>query len=261
MKHLQLIFSLGIIVFLSFFGTASYAQTLVVSKNGGIPATDTNYVDKNGRVGGSLAITADGKEVVTFIYNGARVFYGTVTSTTGKRWLDRNLGATQVATSSTDANSYGDLYQWGRNTDGHEIRTSSTTAAQSSSPSPGAAFITGSSNWYNGTNPNDLWQGVNGTNNPCPTGYRIPTEAELNNERESWSSNNAAGALDSALKLPMPGYRFFNSGVLYNVGSIGDYWSSSVSGTFASFLSFNSSRAGMNTNYRAIGFSVRCLKD
>jgi len=33
--------------------------------------------------------------------------------------MDRNLGATQVATSSTDENSYGDLYQWGRRADGH----------------------------------------------------------------------------------------------------------------------------------------------
>jgi hypothetical protein len=47
--------------------------------------------------------------------------------TTGKTWMDRNLGATQVATSSTDAAAYGDLYQWGRGNDGHQCRTSSTT--------------------------------------------------------------------------------------------------------------------------------------
>ncbi|MCD4736862.1 MAG: hypothetical protein K8R53_12530, partial [Bacteroidales bacterium] len=41
--------------------------------------------------------------------------YGTVVNdVTGKVWLDRNLGASQVATSSTDTNAYGDLYQWGR---------------------------------------------------------------------------------------------------------------------------------------------------
>jgi hypothetical protein len=37
--------------------------------------------------------------------------------------MDRNLGASQVATSSTDPASYGDLYQWGRPADGHQIRT------------------------------------------------------------------------------------------------------------------------------------------
>jgi hypothetical protein len=55
---------------------------------------------------------------------------GTKVSTspdTGKVWLDRNLGARQVCTSSTDAACYGDLYQWGRAKDGHESRTSGTT--------------------------------------------------------------------------------------------------------------------------------------
>jgi hypothetical protein len=46
--------------------------------------------------------------------------YSTVTSPdTGKVWLDRNLGATQVATSKTDSAAYGHYYQWGRNDDGH----------------------------------------------------------------------------------------------------------------------------------------------
>ena len=58
---------------------------------------------------------------------------GTVVNpVTGKVWLDRNLGATQVAISSTDADSYGDLYQWGRNADGHQIRTSDITTTLAS---------------------------------------------------------------------------------------------------------------------------------
>ena len=52
--------------------------------------------------------------------------------TTGDILIDRNLGASQVATSSTDADAYGDLYQWGRGTDGHQIRTSGTTSTLSS---------------------------------------------------------------------------------------------------------------------------------
>ena len=49
-----------------------------------------------------------------------------------KYWLDLNLGATQVAACNTDANSYGDLFQWGRGGDGHQVRTSSTTGTLSS---------------------------------------------------------------------------------------------------------------------------------
>jgi hypothetical protein len=52
---------------------------------------------------------------------------------TGKVWLDRNLGARQVCTSSTDAACFGDLYQWGRAKDGHESRTSGTTETLASS--------------------------------------------------------------------------------------------------------------------------------
>ncbi|MEA3448519.1 MAG: hypothetical protein U9Q98_08760, partial [Bacteroidota bacterium] len=39
---------------------------------------------------------------------------------TGKVWMDKNLGASQVADSSNDYNAYGALFQWGRLSDGHE---------------------------------------------------------------------------------------------------------------------------------------------
>jgi len=189
--------------------------------------------------------------------------------TTGEIWMDRNLGASQVATSSTDANAYGDLYQWGRAADGHESRTSATTSTNATSavPNDGNAwdgfFITVGSSPYDWLTPQDdnLWQGVSGTNNPCPSGYRLPTEAEWEAERTSWSSNNAAGAFASPLKLPVAGYRDGSNGTLYTVGSYGFYWSSTVNGTYASYLNFFSSTAYMNSDYRALGFSVRCLKD
>lgn len=60
---------------------------------------------------------------------------------------------------------------------------------------------------------------------------------------------------------PVAGNRNNSNGSLNNVGSIGNYWSSTVSGTNASNLNFNSSNSNINTNNRANGFSVRCLKD
>jgi uncharacterized protein (TIGR02145 family) len=189
--------------------------------------------------------------------------------TTGEIWMDRNLGASQVATSSTDANAYGDLYQWGRAADGHESRTSATTSTNATSavPNDGNAwdgfFITEGSSPYDWLTPQDdnLWQGVSGTNNPCPSGYRLPTEAEWEAERTSWSSNNAAGAFASPLKLPVAGIRYSSDGSLLNVGSYGSYWSSTVDGTNSRYLYFNSSSAYMNSYSRAYGRSVRCLKD
>ncbi len=44
-------------------------------------------------------------------------FY-TVTGGAGGIWMDRNLGASQVATAIKDDKSYGYYYQWGRGTAG-----------------------------------------------------------------------------------------------------------------------------------------------
>ena len=184
--------------------------------------------------------------------------------TTGRIWMDRNLGATQVATSSSHAASYGDLYQWGRRADGHQCRTSSTTATLSSidQPSNGNFILAPSApfDWRSSQNAN-LWQGVNGLNNPCPSGYRIPTETEINAERLSWSQNNSVGAFASPLKWSMAGNRNFNDGTLTNAGTYGFYWSSTVSGTNSRNLDLVSYDAYMNTYYRSNGFTVRCLKD
>jgi hypothetical protein len=205
-------------------------------------------------------------EPTEFTFNG--LTYKPVESD-GKCWLDRNLGATQVATGPTDANSYGDLYQWGRAADGHEKRTSDTTSTNATTAVPNAGnswdgqFITEASlpfDWLTARD-NTLWQGVNGTNNPCPSGYRLPTEAELNAERLSWSSPDSAGAFGSPLKLPAAGLRDRSSGSLFNVGSFGLYWSSTDSGANARRLDFDSSDAFMSSNSRAGGASVRCLKD
>ena len=205
---------------------------------------------------GTAAI-AGGNTTAAFTFN-------TVTGANGRVWMDRNLGATQVATSSTDVNSYGDLYQWGRGTDGHQKRTAATTSTLSSSDVPGHSnFIIintklGPDDWRSPQN-NNLWQGVNGVNNPCPSGYRLPTVAEWEAEIKSWGSKTA---FQSALKLPMAGFRAKSSiGVLSNVGTSGGYWSSTVSGSNVHGLMFDSSKASMVLSQRSPAICVRCIKD
>ena len=175
---------------------------------------------------------------------------------TGRTWMDRNIGATRAATSSTDSEAYGHLFQWGRNPDGHELRTSGTTTTLSSTDVPGHGdFIIGSSDWRSPQNDN-LWQGI------ITDGWRLPTDAEWNEERLSWDSSDSAGAYGSVLKLPMAGLRNNSNGLFGNVGSSGSYWSSTVAGSYSRSLRFNSNSASaFSFNSRATGFSVRLIKD
>jgi hypothetical protein len=126
-------------------------------------------------VGASVRLIIDGNftqqnfdddyDGVTVNING--LDYGFVyNSTTQKIWLDRNLGATQVATGTIDALGYGHLFQWGRNADGHEVRTSGTTTIQSDTLYPTHSdFVITNNNWLLVAQFN-LWQGVAGINNP-----------------------------------------------------------------------------------------------
>ena len=199
-----------------------------------------------------------------FCAAGATAIVDVTNPTTGITWMDRNLGASQVATSTTDQAAYGDLYQWGRRADGHQCRTSPTTATLSSIDQPAHGnFILEPNNlndWRSPQNAN-LWQGVNGVNNPCPSGYRLPTETEINAERLSWSQNNSVGAFASPLKWTLTGLRDGSNGTLAVVGAYGGYWSSTVSGTGSRHLYFNSSSAYASDGTRNYGFTVRCLKN
>jgi uncharacterized protein (TIGR02145 family) len=182
--------------------------------------------------------------------------------TTGRIWMDRNLGASQAPTSNIDVLAYGDLYQWGRRADGHQCRTSSAISMLSSIDQPAnGSFIVAPNSPYDWRSPQNvnLWQGVNGVNNPCPSGYRIPTEAEINAERLSWSQNNYIGAFASPLKWTLAGYRT-SSGNISSAGSDGYYWNSSVYLTDSRFLAIYNS-AAMYSLSRATGMSVRCVKD
>jgi uncharacterized protein (TIGR02145 family) len=205
---------------------------------------------------------------VTFTYKGEIVTYGTVESK-GRCWLDRNLGTNQVATAYDDSEAYGDLFQWGRLDDGHQDRyiAIAITNILSTSDNPGHSnFIYGMGPPYDWRNPqnDNLWQGVSGINNPCPSGWRLPTEAEWGTELASWGQTNYNGAFASSLKLTAGGLHLHGrTGPLnFNgAGSGGYYWSSSVSGTNAYYIYFLSDDADMRSTYRAIGLSVRCIKN
>jgi uncharacterized protein (TIGR02145 family) len=209
--------------------------------------------------------TTNDTNKVHFTYNGEEVVYGIIVSpTTGRKWLDRNLGAQQVATSYDDYKAYGDLFQWGRPDDGHQLMnwTSSTegipvngvTTTLATSDEPGHNnFIDGTAQ----TTAND-WRSDNNSNRwatvpqgPCPAGWHVPTKTEWTAECERINDNTGeilsgytTGGITNRieaynkLKLVVPGLRngagngagqlsIANSGSPVT-GGIGYYWASSL---------------------------------
>jgi Fibrobacter succinogenes major domain (Fib_succ_major) len=191
-----------------------------------------------------------------------------VQSSTGRYWMDRNLGASQVATSSDDAFAFGDLFQWGRSADGHQKRSNTRfTNILSNSESPeNSSFITitnyTNNNWLTYHN-NNLWQGVNGKNNPCPEGFKIPTSSEWADEMNTWNEKNSLGAFTSTLHLPRTNPRSNTTGVIeYFPNQSTYYWSSDiVYSVFPKVLIFTTTTADASTfTSKSYGASIRCIK-
>jgi len=211
-----------------------------------------------------------------------------IQSPSGRNWMDRNLGATQVATSITDVSSYGYLFQWCRYEDGHQVRTSPIYAisagvalSDNSASAWKGSFIKTTSNmaWLNGgLNSGTLWWNgtVAGANNPCPAGYHVPTRAEWQSEIDA--GMNSYQEAYSRLKMPLAGSRGYNSGFTSSYYDskgpiyIGQYWSStsfsSTNYTDAIGLYMcNSTDVGpvkfnLDMGLRqGNGNSVRCIKD
>ncbi|NDV47920.1 hypothetical protein D0T49_12780 [Paludibacter sp. 221] len=210
-------------------------------------------------------------------------------------------GGTTASPAERNSAVFGDLYQWGRTRDGHEKRTSGTSTTLATDVTTGGTttdgvttggintFIRATSypyNWTTDAIANLNWRNQkNSTYDPCPAGWRVPTQGEWSDifrgvsapgaaktaVANTWewhaAANGTAGyeikpdGETTTLFLPAAGYRYNGNGELYNVGSGANYWSGSLSSTYSLSLYFNgSSVCPTDISYRALGFSVRCAE-
>ncbi len=201
--------------------------------------------------------------------------YKVITSPiTGKKWLDRNLGATEACKSPTDKACYGDYYQWGRLTDGHEKAGSLLTTSRVKDVSDvGNKFVVGYKDWTLVDDKGNIritqWSKTDGTG-ICPVGFRVPTITELKAETIGYlgTDNKSAGAvkvIDSGtafqnfLKLPVAGIREAVDG---SIGEgISAFWTNSTSDDKTSFFGISTNGTRISDIERGLGFSVRCISN
>ena len=189
-------------------------------------------------------------------------------------WAPVNCGATRVAQANDGKNmkvaGTGNLYQWGRQDATNHGGSAASGPTSNSRPNNHVFYKAPNSpnDWLSPQN-NSLWNGSSkGANDPCPSGYRVPTLDELMSigNATTWDGSGGLFIVDAEssypqLVLPAAGCRHSYDGSSNNQGSGGLYWSSSVSPLNASIMTFGSATGGQNLKDRAFGFSVRCIRE
>lgn len=203
---------------------------------------------------------------VSFTYNNVQVTYGAV-EYNNMIWLDRNLGAEKPADSLNDAKSFGDLFQWGRQDDGHQERSSSTRNVLTPSGfQPGHSdFIVSINNPHDWNEDSDWlfrWTDDSGKKteaDPCPDGWRVPSREEWQSVSGGWDTREDLAK--SPLRLPSAGMRREYEGDLRDVGVAAYYWSSTAQSDVSFLMYADTTNVVVYDHHRAAGYSVRCIKE
>jgi hypothetical protein len=99
------------------------------------------------------------------------------------------------------------------------------------------------------------WYAVNDRRGLAPEGFHIPSDIEL---------DNVPNLKDSARFNGLPGGYRYDSGIFYNIGNYGNWWSSTnkdKSNAWNRFLNYNYGNVEKSVSNKTNGFSVRCIRD
>lgn len=190
--------------------------------------------------------------------------YLPITGPDGRTWLNNNLGAeyarvgsphfnplrqaggesTDPDTIRQDPHAYGSLFEWGRDSDGHELInwTSSTSGTVK----------------YTGLVPG---QSQRTFIDPCPEGYHTPDIDELQAlfnivgySEKLWKYN--------PLKMPASGQRNDDNNRIVDAGNWMTYWSRTPTITpYAYYVAFNHIYAWTRDYNRTLARAIRCISD
>lgn len=200
----------------------------------------------------------------------------------GKVWMRHNLGADtnlDPDQSPTVSGLIGNYYQFGRaNVVANVNSTNGAISGWNTSQAPDGS-------WNSGTDASP----IKTSNDPCPSGWRIPTRPEIQQLIDNttidnigtWTNSSTANTIGSAkvfisktnhnakLTFPATGYRTANNGALAWRGGSGDYWSSAVTGSnnltrltiIQNGVEIRTNNFGQPNNFsKTTGLTIRCIE-
>lgn len=213
---------------------------------------------------------------LVFYYNNEFITYKVV-KYQGRYWLDRNLGAERAAESITDSLSYGDYYQWGRESDGHQLKDNIYTTKELASPKkqPGHSRFIVADEKNGDWSKDDAWVNrwytgvatLEENTNVCPAGWHVPTKLEWQLASGGWRTFN--DAFNSPLRISAPLVRLVNGNFSLQPKSLMrsvHYWSSTPDDvekakSYVCTLWNDQSATTAWSFKRVTGLPIRCIKD
>jgi hypothetical protein len=212
---------------------------------------------------------------VNLIYQGKSFTYTTVRASDGNIWLQQNLGSKRVANDLRDEDGMGDLFQWGRWDDGHQLINDLNVRHTDSKTNPSMLNKSGMNPFYydiinvwwsygtiddkwTAATPNDVSETVGC--DPCKAlgaEWRLPTWDEF--EKEINLEYKSMGGYLTNLKLTLGGYKREEGSELIGRARAGMYWTSTAynNGIAVAYDNVSGKFGGF---HRGRGMSIRCLK-